>query len=173
MKKLLSCMAIVLAVALTMTSCKKDEDTDSEANRLKFTNKIFHGESSLTYTWEGREVAHVKNEGVKKERYAVLRFERASKEHTSGTGRLVAFTNSYKDEFVEASDFRWYFSNDCLYIEWKHAGWQTAHAEYRSQELVIDGSGFYGRWFESTSYWWEFKYTPSSWNDWNKYANRE
>ena len=53
MKKLLSCMAIVLAVALTMTSCTKDEETGSEANRLKFPNKIFYGESSLTYTWEG------------------------------------------------------------------------------------------------------------------------
>ena len=171
MKKFLSIMAVVAAVAMIMTGCKKEE-SDSEENRLNFTNKIFHGQNT-TYTWEGHEVAKVKNEGTKKERYSVLRFERASAQSTTGTGRLVAFTNSYKDDFVEASDFRWYFSDRCLYIEWEHSGWQTAHAEYLTNELTIDGSGFHGTWFESTSYRWEFNYIASTWNEWDKYANME
>ena len=171
MKKFLSIMAVVAAVAMIMTGCKKEE-ADSEENRLNFTNKIFQGQNT-TYTWEGREVAKVKNEGTKKERYSVLRFERASAQSTTGTGRLVAFTNSYKTDFVEASDFRWYFSDRCLYIEWGHSGWQTAHAEYLTNELTIDGSGFHGTWFESTSYRWEFNYIASTWNEWDKYANME
>ena len=171
MKKFLSIMAVVAAVAMIMTGCKKEE-ADSEENRLNFTNKIFQGQNT-TYTWEGREVAKVKNEGTKKERYSVLRFERASAQSTTGTGRLVAFTNSYKTDFVEASDFRWYFSDRCLYIEWKKSGWQTAHAEYQTNEILIDGSGFHGTWFESTSYSWEFTYIASSWNEWSKYANME
>ena len=153
--------------ALVMTGCKKDEDTDSESNRLKFTNQMMQNKTS--FTWEGREVAKVKNEGVKKERYSVLRFDRASTESTTGTGRLVAFTNSYKTDFVESSEFRWYFNNDCLYLEWKKSGWQTAHAEYRTNEIVVDGSGFHGTWYESTSYRWEFNYIASSFNDWDKY----
>jgi hypothetical protein len=164
-------MTFVVSVALVMTGCKKDEDTDSESNRLKFTNQMMQNKTS--FTWEGREVAKVKNEGVKKERYSVLRFDRASTESTTGTGRLVAFTNSYKTDFVESSEFRWYFNNDCLYLEWKKSGWQTAHAEYLTNELTIDGSGFHGTWFESTSYRWEFNYIASTWNEWDKYANME
>ena len=61
----------------------------------------------------------------------------------------------------------------CRYIEWEHSGWQTAHAEYLTNELTIDGSGFHGTWFESTSYSWEFNYIASSWNEWSKYANME
>ena len=160
-------MTFVVSVALVMTGCKKDEDTDSESNRLKFTNQIMQNKTS--FSWEGREVAKVKNEGVKKERYSVLRFDRASTESTTGTGRLVAFTNSYKTDFVESSEFRWYFNNDCLYLEWKKSGWQTAHAEYRTNEIVVDGSGFHGTWYESTSYRWEFNYIASSFNDWDKY----
>ena len=160
-------MTFVVSVALVMTGCKKDEDTDSESNRLKFTNQMMQNKTS--FTWEGREVAKVKNEGVKKERYSVLRFDRASTESTAGTGRLVAFTNSYKTDFVESSEFRWYFNNDCLYLEWKKSGWQTAHAEYRTNEIVVDGSGFHGTWYESTSYRWEFNYIASSFNDWDKY----
>ena len=160
-------MTFVVSVALVMTGCKKDEDTDSESNRLKFTNQMMQNKTS--FTWEGREVAKVKNEGVKKERYSVLRFDRASTESTTGTGRLVAFTNSYKADFVESSEFRWYFNNDCLYLEWKKSGWQTAHAEYRTNEIVVDGSGFHGTWYESTSYRWEFNYIASSFNDWDKY----
>jgi hypothetical protein len=160
-------MTFVVSVALVMTGCKKDEDTDSESNRLKFTNQMMQNKTS--FTWEGREVAKVKNEGVKKERYSVLRFDRASTESTTGTGRLVAFTNSYKTDFVESSEFRWYFNNDCLYLEWKKSGWQTAHAEYRTNEIVVDGSGFHGTWYESTSYRWEFNYIASSFNDWDKY----
>ena len=160
-------MTFVVSVALVMTGCKKDEDTDSESNRLKFTNQMMQNKTS--FTWEGREVAKVKNEGVKKERYSVLRFDRASTESTTGTGRLVAFTNSYKTDFVESSEFRWYFNNDCLYLEWKKSGWQTAHAEYRTNEIVVDGNGFHGTWYESTSYRWEFNYIASSFNDWDKY----
>ena len=160
-------MTFVVSVALVMTGCKKDEDTDSESNRLKFTSQMMQNKTS--FTWEGREVAKVKNEGVKKERYSVLRFDRASTESTTGTGRLVAFTNSYKTDFVESSEFRWYFNNDCLYLEWKKSGWQTAHAEYRTNEIVVDGSGFHGTWYESTSYRWEFNYIASSFNDWDKY----
>ncbi|MCR5365109.1 MAG: hypothetical protein K6E67_03050 [Prevotella sp.] len=167
MKKILFLMTFVVSVALVMTGCKKDEDTDSESNRLKFTNQMMQNKTS--FTWEGREVAKVKNEGVKKERYSVLRFDRASTESTTGTGRLVAFTNSYKTDFVESSEFRWYFNNDCLYLEWKKSGWQTAHAEYRTNEIVVDGSGFHGTWYESTSYRWEFNYIASSFNDWDKY----
>ena len=160
-------MTFVVSVALVMTGCKKDEDTDSESNRLKFTNQMMQNKTS--FTWEGREVAKVKNEGTKKERYSVLRFDRASTESTTGTGRLVAFTNSYKTDFVESSEFRWYFNNDCLYLEWKKSGWQTAHAEYRTNEIVVDGSGFHVTWYESTSYRWEFNYIASSFNDWDKY----
>lgn len=171
MKKMLSCMAILLAVALTLTGCKKDEDTDSEDNRLNFTNQIFQGKTS--FAWEGLETAKVKNEGTKKERYAVIRFDRADVKSTTGTGRLVAFSNSYKNNFVESSEFRWYFSNDCLYLEWKKAGWQTAHAEYRTREIYIDGNGFHGNWFESTSYRWEFNYIASSFTDWDKYPTTD
>ena len=171
MKKMLSCMAILLAVALTLTGCKKDEDTDSEENRLNFTNLMFQNKTS--FAWEGLETANVKNEGTKKERYAVIRFDRADVKSTTGTGRLVAFSNSYKNDFVESSEFRWYFSNDCLYLEWKKAGWQTAHAEYRTREIYIDGNGFHGNWFESTSYRWEFNYIASSFTDWDKYPTTD
>lgn len=168
MNKFLSCLAIVLALAMTMTSCKKDEEEgDSENNRLKFTNAMMQNQTS--FTWEGREVAMVKNEGEKKERYSVLRFDRATTQSTSGLGRLVAFTNSFKNTFVESSAFRWYFMNDCMYIEWEYPGWRPAHAEYRTGEIVIDGNGFHGTWFENTSYSWVFGYIPSTFNEWDRY----
>lgn len=166
MKKFLSFVVIVMAVAFAMSSCKSDKK-DTEENRQNFVKGMMQGRTS--FAWEGLEVARVKNEGTKKERYAVLRFDRASTTSTTGTGRLVAFKNSYKTEFVESSEFRWYFNDGCLYIEWAHAGWVTAHAEYLTDELNIDGGGFHGTWFESTSYRWEFNYIASSFNDWDKY----
>lgn len=167
MKKIFAFMSFVAALALTMTftSCSKDED--NEENRLAFTNKMFQNQT--TFAWEGLEIAKVKNEGTKKERYAVLRFDRANNTATSGTGRLVAFTNSYKTEFIESSEFKWFFNNECLYLEWKKSGWVTAHAEYQTKEIWIDGNGFHGTWFESTSYRWEFNYIASSFSDWDKY----
>ena len=167
MKKLVAFMsfAVAMALTLTFTSCSKDEDT--EETRLEFTNKMLHNQTS--FAWEGPEIAKVKNEGTKKERYSVLRFDRASATATSGTGRLVAFTNSYKTDFVESSEFKWYFNDKSLYIEWKKSGWVTAHAEYQTKEIVIDDNGFRGTWFESTSYRWEFTYIASSFSDWDKY----
>ena len=160
-------MAILMAAVLTLSSCKNDDDVDSEANRLKFTNQML--QNQLSFTWEGLETAKVKNEGNLKERYAVIRFDRGSLESTVGTGRLVAFKNSYKTDFVESSEFRWYFNNDCLYIEWAKSGWQTAHAEYRTNEITVDSKGFHGNWYESTSYRWEFNYVASTFSDWDKY----
>jgi hypothetical protein len=173
MKKLFTFMTIVAAFAMVMTSCKKEE-TDSESNRLKFANQMMQNKTS--FTWEGSETAMRKELGSwseKDSRYVVIRFDRASTESTVGTGRLLSFKNSYKSEFNSSSEFRWYFSNDCLYIEWKKSGWQTAHAEYRTHELVIDGSGFHGTWFEKDSYKWEFNYIASSFNEWNKYPETD
>ena len=39
-------MTFVVSVALVMTGCKKDEDTDSESNRLKFTNQMMQNKTS-------------------------------------------------------------------------------------------------------------------------------
>ncbi|MBO7046597.1 MAG: hypothetical protein J6W38_09670 [Prevotella sp.] len=172
MKKLLSFMTIVAAIAMIMTGCKKDEETDSESNRLVFTNTMLQNKTS--FAWEGLETAQRKEMGSwndEKTRYVVIRFDRSTTESTSGTGRLVAFRNSYKEDFVESSDFRWYFNNDMLYIEWKQSGWQTAHAEYRTSELVVNANSFIGYCFEKTDFRWQFNYTKSSFSDWDKYAN--
>jgi len=172
MKKLLSYITIFAAMAMMMTSCSKDEETDTEANRLNFTNLLMQNKTS--FTWEGLETAQRKELGHwndEKTRYVVIRFDRATTESTTGTGRLIAFENSWKQAFIESSDFKWYFNNDMLYLEWKHAGWQTAHAEYRTNELTISGDKFNGYWFEKTDFRWQFNYTKSSFIDWDKYVD--
>ena len=172
MKRLFSYIAIVAALAITMVSCSKDDDKDSEENRLNFINQVM--QNSTSFTWEGYETAQRKELGSwvdEKKRYTVIRFDRASTTSTSGTGRLVAFQNSYKEEFVESSDLTWYFDNDQMQITWRRAGWQPAHAEYRTGELQISTSTFKGYWFEKTDFRWQFSYIKSSFNDWNKYTD--
>lgn len=167
-------MAIVAALAITMVSCSKDDDKDSEENRLNFINQVM--QNSTSFTWEGQEIAQRKELGSwvdEKTRYIVIRFDRASTTSTTGTGLLLTFENSYKDKLVENEDseFKWYFGNDQMKIEWRRSGWQPAHAEYRTGELQISPSTFKGYWFEKTDFRWQFSYTKSSFNDWNKYTD--
>ncbi len=173
MKKLFS-LAILAAMALMVVSCSKDDDdTDSTANRLNFANKLT--QNSTSGTWEGYETSMRKEggwvDGTK--RYAVIRFDRATTSDIKGTGQLVAFENKYMDTFREGSEFEWYFDEDMLHITWRHAGWQPAYAEYRTNELVIDGDTFRGEWFEKTDFKWHFSYTKSNFNDWSKYVNNQ
>ena len=140
MKKFLSFMAILMAVVLTMSSCKKDEETDSEANRLKFANAMLQNKTS--YAWEGPQSAHVKNEGVKKERYAVLLFKRADEKSTTGTGRILLFTNSFKTELDESSEFRWYFSNRFALVRFLGGGGFSYTFVQVGRFLIIDCQPF-------------------------------
>lgn len=46
MKKHLLFMAMIAAFSMTMVSCSKSEDSDSEDNRLKFANALTQNSTS-------------------------------------------------------------------------------------------------------------------------------
>ena len=172
MKKLFFCMTMMAAMAVVMTSCSKDDDKDSEDNRLKFANALT--QNSLSGTWEGYDKAQRKEMGNwvdERQSYVVIRFDRSSTSATNGTGLILTFENNYKDTFKEASELTWYFDDDQLHITYRRTGWAPVYAEYRTQELVITGDSFHGFWFEQTDMRYKFSYTKSSFNDWNKYIN--
>lgn len=173
MKKYFSLMAIFAAMAMTFIGCSKDDnDTDSTENRLNFTNKLT--QNSISCTWEGYNMAKRKELGNWNDdgqKYAVMRFDRATKEDIQGTGLLLYFENNYKDTFLEGSEFTWYFADDMLRISYRHSGWSPQYAEYRTQELVINGDRFDGTWFEKTDFKYKFNYTKSAFSDWSKYIN--
>ena len=175
MKKFFVFMTVMAAMALTVVSCSKSEDGDSEENRLKFANALT--QNSTSCTWEGFDKAQRKEMGNnwndERQSYVVIRFDRASTSSTTGTGMILTFENMYKDveNFKEASEFTWYFDNDQLHISYRHQGWKPVYAEYRTQELVISGDTFRGYWFEQTDFRYQFSYTKSAFNEWNKFVN--
>lgn len=171
MKKLFTLMAIFAAMAMITVSCSKDDDDkDSTENRLKFANALT--QNSTSGIWEGYDKRQHKEFGSwvdRSQSYVVIRFDRASTTATTGTGFLLTFENSYKETYKEQSEFTWYFDDDMLHITYRHSGWTPVYAEYRTNELVINGDNFYGYWFEETSSRYRFSYTKSTFSDWNKY----
>lgn len=166
-------MTLFAAMVMTIVSCSKDDDdnVDSQSNRLAFANKLT--QNSTSCAWEGEDKIMNKNWGnwsTDDNRYAVMRFDRTSTTATEGTGLLLSFENAYKDKFKDRSEFMWGFANDELHITFRHEGWAPFYAEYRTQELVINGNSFHGTWFERSDRKFEFNYKKSSFNDWNKYT---
>lgn len=167
MKKYLFFMTMIAAFSMTMVSCSKSEDSDSEDNRLKFANALT--QNSTSAAWEGYDQAQRKellNWTDEDQDYVVRRFDRASTTSTSGTGLLLVFENNYKEDIKESSEFTWSFDNDQLKISYRKSGWKPVYAEYRTQELVINGNSFSGYWFEKTDFKYKFSYTKSSYNKW-------
>lgn len=167
--KVLVCMTVFAALASTMTSCSKD-DEDNNSNRLEFANKLMN--NSVSATWEGWHTKWLKEDIWKDEskQYAVIRFIRSSNSDTSGTGVILFFKDKDKKEYKEGTDFSWYFDDSQLKIrantrsDWnKNNVWM--YAEYKTNEMTINGNSFYGYWFESVTYKWEFSYSKSSFND--------
>jgi hypothetical protein len=172
MKKLFTCIAILAAMAMITVSCSKDEDKDSADNRLSFANQLT--QNSTSAAWEGYDKCQRKELGNwvdERQSYVVIRFDRNSTSDYQGTGVVLTFENNYKEAFKEMSDFTWYFDDDQLKITYRRSGWQPVYAEYRSNELVINGSSFSGFWFEKTDLRYKFNYTKSTFNDWNNYKN--
>lgn len=172
MKKLLTCMTMIAAMAVMTVSCSKDDDKDTPAQRLEFANKLTM--NGTTATWEGTDQRQFKELGNwvnKSQSYVVIRFDRNSTTDTQGTGVVLTFQNSYKEDFKERSEFTWNFNNDQLHINYRRSGWQPVYAEYRTNELIIDNSGFKGFWFESTDTRYQFSYIKSNFTDWDKYKD--
>ncbi len=164
-------MAIVAAVAMTFTSCSKDEEEgDSEASRLNFTNLMMQNGTSIT--WEGNEQLQRKDGAESgKQYYAVIRFVRNSTTDTHGTGNVLFFTNYTKTELSAQSNISWWFDNDMMHISLSN-GWDARYAEYRTKELSVTATLFSGKWFEKSDYYWYFSYKKSSFTDWDKYLNK-
>ena len=165
-------MTLIAVMAMTVVSCSKDDDKDSPDNRLKFANLLT--QNSTTATWEGYDKAQRKELGSwneERQSYVVIRFDRASTTATSGTGLVLTFNNSYKDKesYKEQSEFTWNFDDDQLHLSYRRSGWQPVYAEYRTNELVINGSSFTGYWFEQTDFRYKFSYTISNFNDWDSF----
>ena len=173
MKKLFVFMTVMVAMAMVVVSCSSDDDdTDSTENRLKFANALTRNSTSAT--WEGYDKAQQKELGNwvdERQSYVVIRFDRASTSATNGTGLLLTFENAYKETFKERSEFMWYFDDDMLKIDYRHQGWTPVYAEYRTNELTINGDTFSGFWFEKTSVRYKFSYTKSDFNKWDDYKD--
>ena len=172
MKKLFFYFSIFAAMTMVMVSCSKDDndDTDSQENRLRFANKLT--QDGLVGEWEGMDQL-VRRDGAEsgQQNYAVMRFERTSKDATEGKGYVLYFKNSFKTELSNSSEIKWYFANDQLKIDYSN-GWDTRYAEYRTSELNISDNTFSGRWFERNDYYWLFSYTKTTFNEWDKYIKK-
>lgn len=173
MKKSFFYLTLIAAMAMTFVSCSNDEEKDTDENRLNFANQLT--QNSTSCTWEGYDQYQRKELGnwVDEDRksYVVIRFDRASTTAANGTGMLLTFENSYKEQFKEASEFIWGFDKGQLQITYRHGGWAPVYAEYYTNELTISGDTFKGWWWEKTDRRFEFKYTKSSFKDWDKYVN--
>ena len=169
MRKVFFCMTMIAAMAMMFVSCSKDDD---EITKEEFTNKLF--QNGTTCTWEGVERTLSRSWGNWSddgEKYAIMRFDRNSTSDLSGTGLVLYFENSYKEQYRDGSEFTWSYSGDELRITYRHSGWAPVHAEYNTTELIINNSGFNGTWFEGSDKKFVFSYIKSSFNEWNKYLN--
>ena len=172
MKKVLFCMTMIAAMAMVFVACSKDDD--KENTKESFANKLT--QNGTTCTWEGAERTLSRSWGSWSddgEKYAIMRFDRASTTAIQGTGLVIYFENSYKETVRDFSEFTWSLSGDELKITYRHTGWAPVHAEYNTQELIIKGDRFDGTWFESSDKKFEFNYTKSTFTDWAKYTSIE
>jgi hypothetical protein len=163
MKKLYFFMTMLAALAVMTVSCSKSDDEDPEEVKMNFANKLT--QNSTSCTWEGVERTLSKawgNWSDDGEKYAVMRFDRASNTAKEGTGYVVYFENAFKDVEKGRSEFIWNFQGDELRITYRHEGWAPVHAEYNTSELRINGDKFEGTWFESSDKKFEFSYKKSS-----------
>lgn len=172
MKKLFFYMSIVAAMAMMVVSCSKDDDDEEGITVEKFANLLTN--NSLSCTWEGLETTRRYNGGWYDdgEKYAIMRFDRASTTATEGTGFVIYFKNSFKDQLNyegSYSEIIWHFRNNIMYVEYKRNGWPAVHAEYNTSELVINGDSFKGTWYENNDNKFEFIYKKSTFNEWDKY----
>lgn len=171
MKKTFLFLTLIAAIAMVVTGCKKDDD---KITKEEFADKLI-GKGATSFTWEGNETAKSRSWGNWSDdgtKYAVMRFDRSSATALEGTGKLLYFKNSYKEELRDndaKSEFTWRLTGDDLVISYRHAGWEAVHAEYNTQELIIDSNGFRGTWFESSDKKFDFIYIKSNFNDWAKY----
>ena len=172
--KVLVCMTVIAAMA--MTSCSKEDD-DNDSERVNFANRLT--QNSLSGTWEGWHKKMIKEDIWKEDskQYAVIRFFRSSNTSTNGTGVVLYFTDETKKNYKEGTDFNWYLDDNQLKIRAIHRNdWNTnngsnwMYAEYNTTELTISGNSFYGHWVESVTYKWAFDYKKSDFNDWTKYS---
>ena len=80
MKKSFFYLTLIAAMGMTFVSCSKDEEKDTDENRLNFANQLT--QNSTSCTWEGYDQYQRKELGnwVDEERksYVVIRFDRAS-----------------------------------------------------------------------------------------------
>lgn len=173
MKKSFIYLSFMAIMAMIVVGCSKDEEKDTPNTRLNFANALT--QNSTTCTWEGydqyqrKELGNWVNE--KRKSYVVIRFDRASTTAYNGTGVVLTFENEYKEDFKESSDFVWSFDNSQLQITYRHSGWAPVYAEYNTSELIISGNSFRGYWWEQTDRRFEFRYTKSSFNNWDKFVN--
>lgn len=172
MKKSFLFLILIAAMAMVVVSCMKEDD---KITAEEFADKMV-GKNSTSFTWEGNETTQAKSMGSwydKGSKWAVMRFDRSTPTATEGTGKVLYFKNSYKDELRDdnsLSEFTWRFWGDELIINYRHTGWDPVHAEYNTTELIIDSNGFKGTWFESSDTRFTFSYIKSNFNDWAKYG---
>ena len=164
-------MTVIAAMAMITVSCSKDDD---EITKEGFTDNLF--QKGTTIVWEGQERTRRYNGGWYDDgqKYAVMRFDRTSNTATSGTGYVIYFKNSFKEELNYSGSFseiQWYFQDNIMYVNYKRNEWPAVHGEYNTSELVVDGNTFKGTWYEDNDNKFEFTYSKSSFSDWNKYFN--
>jgi hypothetical protein len=85
MKKVLFCMTMIAAMAMVFAACSKDDD--KENTKESFANKLT--QNGTTCTWEGAERTLSRSWGSWSddgEKYAIMRFDRASTTAIQGTG---------------------------------------------------------------------------------------
>ena len=169
MKKSFLFLTLFAAMTIGMVSCSSSDDNGEDA-KANFANKLT--QNGTTCTWEGVERTMSRSWGNWSddgEKYAVMRFDRASTTATSGTGLVYYFENLYKETFKDKSEFTWTLESDEMKITYRHTNWAPVHAEYKTPELVIRGDTFVGTWFEASDKKFEFNYKKSNFTDWDKY----
>ena len=169
--KVLVCMTVVAALAMTMTSCSKDDDEDSTENRLKFVNNMMQSSTATTCTWEGWHRRQFKDGSSWRDdsqQYAVIQFNRSSATATSGDGILLYFRDSEKTNYKEGSKFTWSIDDNQIKLRHiTHSEWYPMYAEYNTSEITVGSGTFYGHWWEKVDDRWEFNYKKSNFNNWS------
>ena len=170
--KVLVCMTVIAAMA--MTSCSKDDDKDNEDARLKFVNNMMQSKDALSCTWEGWHRRQFKDGGSWRndgQQYAVIQFNRASANATHGEGVLLYFKDQSKEKYLEGSRFTWSFEDNQIKLRHiTHSEWYPMYAEYNTKELTVGSGTFYGHWWEKVDDRWEIDYKKSDFNEWTKYS---
>lgn len=156
MKKILSFVILMAAMAIVSISCSKDEKDPVEVAK-----------NLANIDWEGYLTEQRRTNGQwesnDQRNYVVVRFNGSGASPQYGTGYQVEYSDSYKNDQTGFSNLKWKINGKRLEIEYETVGWNPVYIDYN--DAIIEDKIFRGCMYDYKNEHYRFII------EWNKCGN--